>query len=280
MPSWGSTCNAGNEELHKNIRTALRGYIDHLKFISAGKSETGEDNPRSSSTGLDQIEVVLNHLALRSFEKETENSNSLQRRAVGWLYAIERRNSASEFSWSAQFSGYAKNSSTGIPEANGEHPEVLPLGRVGSDIMADNAYPEKQHIVPFVHAARIVNKRGTRATASRANAIGNLTWLSHRQNCLNGLADRWMVLDQDIDGDNLAARGFLAPTTVEGELKMVVDAYDELVEMFSNGDNLDMKSASNLYDAICEGRRKWMVEQMRSWLETELSPGARFWLGA
>jgi len=281
VPSWGSTGNAGGEEVHVNIRAALRRYIHDVKsnwIEKLKKSNSVVDESSKSCTGFDQVKTVLNRLALRSFDEKTKKADSLQRRAVGWLYAIERRNGASEFSWSAQFSGYARNSSTGIPATSGEPPEVLPLGRIGSDAMDENAYPEKQHVVPFVHAARIVNKRGTRATASEANAIGNLTWLSHRQNCLSGLADRWMVVDRDIDKDNLAARGFFAPATFDGEARMVVDAYDALVKQFSEEGNPDIKRAEHLYEALREGRRKWMVEQMRSWLCTDLSPESQRWL--
>ena len=62
----------------------------------------------------------------------------------------------------------------------------------------------------MLSARQIVNKGGTRATASLANAIGALTWLSRRQNTLNALADRWTVMDQERDSDNLDARGMFA----------------------------------------------------------------------
>ena len=77
---------------------------------------------------------------------------------------------------------------------------------------AQELYPEKQHIVPFTFARGIVGKGGTRATASPANAIGNLTWLSHRQNGLEALADRWTVMDRERDGENLRSARHARPS--------------------------------------------------------------------
>ena len=203
-------------------------------------------------------------------------ARSLKHKAVGWLYAIERRGGAKEFLWQTQYKGYLENNLTGIP--NGPpHREVVLKRAVGTD--TQSLYPEKQHIVPFVAARRIVSKGGTRATASPANAIGNLTWLSRRQNRLDALADRWTVMDQEGDGDNLAARGMFACAEADAESRTAVALYEELQAAFSDKSwPLSQPRAQLLFDAFCDARAAWMVAQMRDWLEEPLPDESREWL--
>jgi hypothetical protein len=225
--------------------------------------------------------VGLTELALDSFKSEVRNSRSLQHPAVGWLYAIERRGSAKEFSWEAQVEGFREsNGKVGVPEPTGAIPACASLRRyAGAD--KDMLYPEKQHIVPFAIARNIVGKGGTRATASPSNAIGNLTWLSRRQNGLQALADRWTVMDRKRDSDNLAARGMYASAMLEGEEVTVLDAYDQLrgrVLGSPNGTLDDQDGALRLFETFCDGRAAWMVSQMRGWLEEPLPDDAAWWL--
>ena len=142
------------------------------------------------------VPAKLTELAVDAFEGDVREARSLQHAAVGWLYAIERRGKAREFLWQAQIDGYqATGGKVGLSSHSARRRCEAPLRRAdGKD--AQELYPEKQHIVPFTFARRIVGKGGTRATASPANAIGNLTWLSHRQNGLDALADRWTVMDR------------------------------------------------------------------------------------
>lgn len=129
----------------------------------------------------------------------------------GPYYAIGRRGKAREFCWEAQVEGYrTTGGKTGAPRyPGGGDPTAADLRRLG-DEDCQSLYPEKQNFVPFAIARQIVDKGGTRATSSPSNAIGNLSRLSHRQNCLSAFADRWAVLDEERDGANLDARGILA----------------------------------------------------------------------
>jgi hypothetical protein len=143
----------------------------------------------------------------------------------------------------------------------------------GSDL-----YPEKQHIVPFSVARQIVGKNGTRATRSHANDIGNLTWLSHRQNGLEALGDRWTAMDRARDAENLAARGMTAHTKVGSASIVVLDIYDALRTRVIDGNSCDAK-AQELFATFRKGRRHWMIEQMRVWLEAQLPAEVCEWLG-
>jgi hypothetical protein len=138
----------------------------------------------------------------------------------------------------------------------------------------EGMYPEKQHIVPFARARQIVNKGGTRATASPANAVGNLTWLTRRQNTLDALADRWTVMDREHDGHNLTARGMFAGEKADGPV--AVDLYEEIKDAMLRAD-----APGNLQDPFkrfCAARTNWMIEQMGNWLQEPLSAEAREWL--
>lgn len=168
------------------------------------------------------------------------------------------------------------DSQAGIPSGQSYCEAVLQRA-VGADAQA--LYPEKQHIVPFVIARQIVNKGGTRATASPANAIGNLTWLSRRQNTLDALADRWTVMDRERDRDNLAARGMFARTEAEAESRSALALYEELQKaVLDNSWLLDQSRTQLTFDAFCNSRAAWMVAQMRVWLEEPLSDEACEWL--
>ena len=195
----------------------------------------------------------------------------MQHPSVGWLYALERRGSAREFSWKAQEEEF-RNSGGKIGVKQGAPSEEALRRADGKDL-----YPEKQHIVPFSIARQIVVKGGTRATASPANDIGNLTWLSHRQNGLEALGDRWTAMDRDGDTANLAARGMAARADVDDADLEVLDIYDALRNMVINK-SASEANAQALFAALCKGRRDWMVEQMRAWLEEPMPADVSEWL--
>jgi hypothetical protein len=268
-------------ELHECLRSAILRYQKSLLTIWHRKRDVIAENHFSEPLCIDGLPVyaALNRLALDAFTSEIRNARSLQHPAVGWLYAIERRGNAREFDWDAQQSGYSTSGGKrGVPNAPVEGTtEALELQR-GHGF----AGPEKQHLVPFTIARQIVDKGGTRATASPSNAIGNLTWLSQRQNGLDALADRWTVMDQQSDADNLAARGMFASVTVNGLERMVIDVYEELSRRVIAGPEswrADRRRMLQLYEAFCNGRAAWIVDQMRGWLEEVLPTDAASWLG-
>ena len=272
--------NEDRVELNECLRSALARYQASLLTIWRRKRDAVAENQLSKPLHTDGIPVftALNQLAMDAFTSEVRNARSLKHPAVGWLYAIERRGNAREFDWNAQQLGYSEsNGKRGVPKLPDQGPtEAMKLQR-GCGF----AGPEKQHLVPFTIARQIVNKGGTRATASPSNAIGNLTWLSQRQNGLDALADRWTVMDRQADADNLAARGMFASVNVSGSQRTVIDVYQALSQRVLVGAEswrADREGTLRLFEAFCEGRAAWIIDQMRLWLEEPLPVDAASWL--
>jgi hypothetical protein len=255
LPTWA------NCEIEAKLKKAFTQYQDSLLRIWQRKRQQTSLEESSVQSNVD----ALNCLAMDAFASEVRDARSLQHPAVGWLYAIERRNKAQEFSWIAQVSGYEDS----------DHKRGVALGRESEAWKCeplcgngdDRLYPEKQHIVPFSIARQIVDKGGTRATASPSNAIGNLTWLSRRQNGLDALSDRWTVMDPRLDEDNLKARGML---------DSVLTVYEKLSAAVIAGDLGSQQK--NDFEELCASRTTWMVEQMRGWLDMTLPADANAWL--
>ena len=157
-----------------------------------------------------------------------------------------------------------------------------PLGALELQQGQGFASLKKQHLVPFSISRQIVNKGGTRSTASPSNAIGNLAWLSRRQNGLDALSDRWTVMDPQGDEINLAARGMLASTNASGTKRTVLDVYEEISgRMLTESESwqAERKEMLQLYRAFCDGRADWIIDQMRLWLEEPLPAPSAIWLG-
>lgn len=260
----------GVEATEQELRRAFVRYQSGLLAIwrrKHGEGAAQQDQP---------VSEALTALALETFRADVREARSLQHPAVGWLYAIERRGGAKEFLWQAQVEGYESSRKFGVPRQKNGLLEEVPLSAAkGKE--AETLYPEKQHIVPFSVARTIVGKGGTRATASPANAIGNLTWLSSRQNgFVVGFADRWAVMDSDRDRANLVARGMFSASSAAGSERIALDDYQELKAIDPLQDERD--SAQKLFDAFCDARAKWLVEQMEEWLKEPLSEEAKKWL--
>jgi len=272
LPTWSIHADEWCDEL----RSALARYQATLRFLwhtrDASYSERAGEQPISLTGDLGHD---FTELGMRAFRADVLESRSLQHPAVGWLYAIERLGGAREFLWEAQYQGYQQSSGKiGIPAPASPHWDEVLLGR--PDRGEQQLYPEKQHIVPFDYARRIANKGGTRATASPANAIGNLTWLSQRQNGLDGLSNRWTVMDTERDRENLAARGLLwRPSSNEGS-PSAIELYDKVRDAVLDGGVAEVKE---VFDEFCRTRSDWMVHKMREWLERPLPDDAVWWLG-
>lgn len=271
-------------DLSGRLRAALVLYEASLLAIWHPKHVEMSNRQRRSPLSLASLPAskALTRLALDAFSSEVRDARSLQHPAVGWLYAIERRGNAREFSWEAQVAGFVeKGGKVGLPAPTGAIPTAALLSREDGDFEG-GLFPEKQHIVPFAIARQIVDKGGTRSTASPSNAIGNLTWLSRRQNGLDALSDRWTVMDMEREADNLAARGMLAPAAVDGTERAVLDVYQDLSDRVLAGAETwraDREGALRLFAAFCKGRADWIVDQMRAWLEEDLPYEVAWWLG-
>lgn len=276
LPLFGSDSPGDREHVHEAIRQSLHRLVGRLAEVWSRHYSRSE-----TPTNLSDPLASLSQFAADSFEKDVRDARSLQHRAVGWLYAIERRNCAREFSWRAQMDGNRENQQTGIPGLAVQIPHEEFLRRPDIADGTGELYPEKQHVVPFSIATRIVGKGGGRATASPSNAIGNLTWLSRRQNSLEALSDNWTVMDLGIDRENLEARGMLAPVTIAGHSATVLDTYLELSRGLAYGEEpltSRREHWQSLYDTICKGRSEWMIGQMREWLERPLESAVLGWL--
>lgn len=268
-------------ELQERLRAALSRYQTSLFTMWHRKHVAAAVKQRNEPLCIDGMptSTALTRLALDAFTSEVRNARSLQHPAVGWLYAIERRGNAREFAWDAQQEGYSvSGGKRGVPKPPVEGPKTALALQRGQGF----AGPEKQHLVPFTIARQIVDKGGTRATASPSNAVGNLTWLSQRQNSLVALADRWAVMDRQVDSDNLVARGMFAPVDVDGLERTVIDVYEELSHRVLAGSETwraDREGTRRLFEAFCDGRAAWIVDQMRVWLKEELPADVALWLG-
>jgi len=277
LPMWGRD----GDEWRTELQRALGRYQSTLLEVWHRKHIVFSERWAREQVDVADVPVpeALTRLAIDAFAADVRDARTLQHHAVGWLYTIERRGGAREFLWEAQIAGYeASRGKAGVPKRLGPpHGEAL-LGRADGGY-ADVLYPEKQHIVPFAVARPFVGKRGTRATSSQANAIGNLTWLSCRQNGLDALSDRWTVMDTEGDGENLAARGMVARSSAGDGSPTALALYEELRDLVLEGRVMEeQERARSLFEAFCNARATWLVDQMREWLEEPLPGEARKWL--
>lgn len=238
--------NHWGEDWREQLAAAMQRYQQALLEIWPNRLS----KEHSQHAGSD-----LNSLALTTFGIWVKrDALNLRHPALAWLYATERRNGATEFCWQAQHKGYTNNPRSGIEQGSQPLTEQ-PLQRYRDD-STGSLLPEKQHMVPFVFARMLVDDSPTRASSSAANGIGNLTWLSQRQNGFNGLAERWAVLDPHRDADNLKARG------LDGK------AWD-LYQKISNGllQDTPAEELKESYKAFCEERQQWLIGEMGRWLQ-------------
>lgn len=273
LSPWDS-CDA---DWRGELREALGRYETTLLRLWHRRDTASAERQGGQPIQVEHLPVAqaLTELAVRAFEGDVREARSLQHPAVGWVYAIERLGGAREFLWQAQYDGYREHAGeVGIPEPSVPHCDEAELSRpIGPD--ARQLYPEKQHIVPFDCARRIANKGGTRATASPANAIGNLTWLSQRQNGLDGFSNRWTVMHPERDHANLVARGMMWPSSPNEDAPTALALYERLRVAVSEGRSSD---AEESFAGFCRVRSDWMVRQMRQWLEQPLTDAAAWWL--
>ncbi|MBE0417987.1 MAG: DUF262 domain-containing protein [Coriobacteriia bacterium] len=278
LPVWESD----GSEWRTELRRALGRYQSTLLEVWHRKHVVFSERWDRAQVDVADVPVpvALTRLAIDAFAADAREARTLQHHAVGWLYAIERRGGTREFLWEAQIVGYeASRGKAGVPRLPGPpHGEAF-LGRADGGY-ADVLYPEKQHIVPFAVAQPFVGKRGTRATSSQSNAIGNLTWLSRRQNGLDALSDRWTVMDIERDGENLTARGMLARSSAGDGSPTALALYEELRDLVLDERVMEeQERAQSLFESFCDARARWLVERMREWLEEPLPAGAEEWLG-
>ncbi len=268
-----------NDQWRVELRESLGRYQTTLLHLWSRRDAAAAEREGAHPVSIEHIpqSQALTELAVRAFENDVREARSLQHPAVGWLYAIERLGGAREFLWQAQYQAYAESAGgIGIPTPSVPYCEEAQLQKPDRGYQ-QALYPEKQHIVPFDYARRIANKGGTRSTASPANAIGNLTWLSQRQNGLDGFSNRWTAMDPERDYENLAARGILWRSSSDAESPTALGLYEGVRDAVRSGRVAD---AADSFEAFCSVRSDWMVHRMREWLEMPLTEAAVWWLDA
>ena len=241
------------------IEALMRGWLMALHAID-NRDKTSGYSSMSANVDYERLYADLSTVSINYFRKLVNESRSLQHSAVGWLYALERRGmGACEFNWEEQAKANNVDKQAGIPAGNiPSDQRCLPLSANALDADGRMSAPEKQHIIPFSVARKITDKGGTRATASPANDIGNLTWLSARQNGFeHGFSDRWAALIEDAEPANLKSRGFLLqPSTAK---RRALDCYHDLYSQKAG-------APKDLFNEFCSIRREWMISQMTEWL--------------
>ena len=261
-PMFGDWRRRGGDgsELGRVVSAALGRYVVELRRLWSNELKLGAPQP------TDVVSDVLSDLttwSIAAFSKQANEATSLRHPAVGWLYALERRGGATEFDWRTQFEARSETTHLGIaPWKGGDTPQTAPM--LGGDRVDATLAPERQHIVPFADAKKLCGKDGgTRATASPANGVGNVTWLSARQNSFDtGFGDAWAVFDDTVEFDNLRARG-LVHTDEHGQ--RAVDAYRELRQSwFAPGGKRSDDTAT--FERFTQLRREWMAHEMAAWL--------------
>lgn len=255
-PHANSWSYAANED---GLAALVKEWLIALHAID-NRDKTGGYSSMSADFDHHRLYADLAAVSIDYFRKLVNESRSLQHSAVGWLYALERRGiGACEFSWEEQANANNADKQAGIPADNipPDH-RCLPLSANALDADGRTWAPEKQHVVPFSIARRITDKGGTRATASPANDIGNLTWLSARQNGFeHGFSDRWAALIVGAEPANLGSRGFLHRSSSTS--RRALDCYQDLYAMKG-------AAPKELFNEFCGIRKDWMVGQMVEWL--------------
>lgn len=167
-------------------------------------------------------------------------ANSLNSRHVLLLYWLIRRNGARDLSY-------------------GNLPGTHRLSRmVGKEPLIDASLaPEKQHLVPASLAGRILGAASRIKTSSHeANNVGNLTYISHDLNCLEGLGDVWVDPGRESSDENLRAH-YLHP-------EQIGDTFELMVRDRT-------KCTKSTFGEFCRRRRVAMAEGFERWL-VELEP--------
>ena len=186
-------------------------------------------------------------------DKRLRDANSLNNRYTLLLYALQRTRRARDFN-------YPANALTGKL-----------FNQLERELAAD-CDPEKQHIVPYSHLIGAFGlESASRVTSTEANNIGNITFISHYQNSLGGLADRLLDVSAE-PPENLKAH-FLEANR---------DAYEGVKALTDARGAVPPETLKKVYRAWTQSRRGeisrgflgWLSELERSWLELE--PNRRF----
>jgi hypothetical protein len=280
---WDISDGESSPDVNSKLGDAMRRYMKELYAIwmRENSRETNDVtyNAQSAPTGV----MLLNELkkwAVNQFSHDVDNATNLQSSAVGWLYGIERRGKAKELDWKVQVEAYQRDErgTVGIAKAEMAESTAEPLAAYQD---CSELHPEKQHIVPFSKAKKIAGGEGTRSTASTANSIGNLTWISSRQNDFkSGFSDRWTVFDKNEDKENILARGILAKAD-SGEtnaLELYLQIQERVRESERTGDDEGLTKIGTLFDNFRHARMEWMKQQMQEWLDESLPGESKRWL--
>ena len=248
--------------LEAQERDARRRWVHALDAARRqGEAKVAEGQPLDRS--------VL--FAKQSMQEQLAGARNMNHRSVRWLYALQRRLNATEFSWPAQYDCAA--SGRGISASGTRRDQSLPLsaGKRGAD--GGLLTGERQHVVPYAHGRALEGTQGQsgRSGNGDVNGVGNLTWLSSRQNALpdsGGLGANWAVFNAE-PPLNLRAH-FLAPFR-DGEAEespTVLDHYEQLAAWSAGPrSKAETEAAAKTFQAFTTARVAWMQQAMSDWVD-------------
>ncbi len=118
-------------------------------------------------------------------------------------------------------------------------------------VISQTHNPEKQHIIPI---SRFIAINGNRRNTHIGNNIGNITYISGRQNGLNGLADNYAPLSNEQDY-NLKAH-FLDNVILDNYLYFAANPLFNI-----DGEN------DERYNRMLERRKILIIDAWKNWLE-------------
>jgi hypothetical protein len=168
--------------------------------------------------------------------------SALSSRYVLLLYWLERRKKAKDFSY-APFKG---KPAFGCPER----------------AIAKSVAPEKQHLLPLSRLQAVFGEKDVkRSQRHDFNRLGNLTYLSHDLNGLDGYADKPANLN-DESPDNLEKHFIPA----DGD-KALKGSYTELAERLEDTKRPGDGELKRAYLHFCANREQLIAAGFKHWLE-------------
>jgi hypothetical protein len=258
----------GNVGLDADAEKRLaRRWIDALAGAPAKKDPAKNDTESSEPHSIVRRQTSVEN----AFHSQVDQARNLNHRSVRWLYGLQRSLGATEFSWEAQRTEQSHMGLASDSQFRTGACSVRPLvNQVELPDEAGSLKGQRQHLIPYMHGRqfeRILGQSG-RGGNAEINQIGNLTWLSERQNgFVDGLGSNPAVLTGETPA-NLRAH-FLVPFRAdEVESSPTVLARYEAIAAWcgASASERDTDAARDHFQKFAATRERWMKEAMSAWL--------------
>jgi hypothetical protein len=239
-----------------------RRWIDALAGAPA-KTDSDSSNESSIERRRGSVE--------KAFHWQVDHARNLNHRCVRWLYGLQRSLGATEFSWEAQRTEQSHMGLSSVSQFRTGACSVRPLvNQVELPDEAGSLKGQRQHLVPYMHGRqfeRILGQSG-RGGNAEINQIGNLTWLSERQNgFVDGLGSNPAVLTGETPV-NLRAH-FLVPFRADEveSSPTVLERYEAIAAWCgASATERDTVAAREHFQKFAATRERWLKEAMSAWL--------------